>query len=74
MNINSSIEKHDLSMLTVVLVFTYMSNSSSRKSGGGSSSSSSSSGSSSSSSKAMLVITVAMIRIRVVLLDRSTSE
>ena len=30
-NTNNSIEKHDLSILTVVLVFTYMSNSSNRK-------------------------------------------
>ena len=29
-NINNSIEKHDLSILTVMLVFTYMSNSSNR--------------------------------------------
>ena len=53
-NINDSIEKHDLSILTVVLVFTYMSNSSNRKC---------SSSSSSSSSKAMLVITLVVIRI-----------
>ena len=32
-NINNSIEKHDLSILTVVLVFTYMNSSSIRKRG-----------------------------------------
>ena len=68
-NINSSIEKHDLSILTVMLVFTYMNSSSIRKR----SSSSRSSSSSSSSSKAMLVITV-VIRIIAVLLHRSTVE
>ena len=50
-NINTSIEKHDPSILTVMLVFTYMNSSSIRKRR-------SSSSSSSSSSKAMLLITV----------------
>ena len=62
-NINNSIEKHDLSILSVMLAFTYMSNSSSRKRS-----------SSSSSSKAILVITLVVIRIIVLLLDRSTNE
>ena len=65
-NINNSIEKHDLSILTVMLVFTYMSNSSNRRRRRSSSSS--------SSSKAMLVVTVVVIRIIVLLLDRSTNE
>ena len=56
-NLNNSIEKHDLSILTAVLVFTYMSNSSNRKC------CSSSSSSSSSSSNAKLVIIVVVIRI-----------
>ena len=60
-NINNSIEKHDLSILTVMLV--NMNSSSIRRRS-----------SSSSSSKAMLVITVVVIRIIVLLLDRSTHE
>ena len=67
-NISNSIEKHDLSILTVMLVFTYMKSSSIRKRRRRSSSSSS------SSSKAMLLITVVVIRIIVLLLDRSTNE
>ena len=66
-SINNSIEKHDFSILTVMLVFAYMHSSSIRNS-------SSSSSSSSSRSKAMLVITVVVIRIIVLLLDRSTNE
>ena len=65
-NMHNGIEKHDLSILNVMLIFTYMNSSSIRKS--------SSSSSSSSISKAMLVITVVVIRIRVLLLDRSTNE
>ena len=72
--INNSIEKHDLSILTVMLVFAYMNNSSIRKSRSRSGSRRSSSSSSSSSSKAMSVITVVVIRIKVLLLDRSISE
>ena len=53
-NFKNSIEKHDLSILTVMLVFTCMNSSSIRKSSRRSSSSSSSS----SSSNAMLLITV----------------
>ena len=59
-NINTGIEKHDLSIFTAMLVFTYMNSSSIRKSSSSSSSSSSSRRRrrSSSSSKAMLLITV----------------
>ena len=67
MNINNSIEQHDLSILTVMLVFTYMNSSSIRKR-------KSSSSSSSSSSKAMLLITVVVIRTIALLLARSTNE
>ena len=66
-NINNSIEKHDLSVLTAMLVFTYMTSSSIRKRR-------SSSSSSSGSSKAMWLITVVVIRIIALLLDRSTNE
>ena len=68
-NINNSIEKHDLSILTVMLVFAYVNSSSIRKS-----SSSSRRRRRSSSSKAMLPITVVVIRIIVSLLNRSTNE
>ena len=61
-NINNSTEKHDLSILTAMLVvFTYMNSSSIRKS-------------SSSSSKTMLVIQVVVIRTIVLLLDRGSTE
>ena len=73
-NINNSIEKHDLSILTVMPVSTYMSNSGNKKRSSRSSSSRRSSSSSSSSSKAMLVMTVVVIRIIVLLPDRSTNE
>ena len=61
-NINSSIETQDFSILTVLLVFTYMNSSSIRKR------------SSSSSSKVMLVIAVLVISIIIFLLDRSSTE
>ena len=73
-NIKNSIEKHDLSILTAMLVFTYMNSSSIRKRSSSSSSSSSNGGSSSSSKKAMLLTTVVVIRIIELLLDGSTNE
>ena len=73
-NIDNSVGKHDLSILTVMLVFTYMNSSSIRKSSIRKSRSSSSSSRSRRSSKAMLGITVVVIRIIVLRLDRSTNE
>ena len=65
-NINNSIEKHDLSILTVTVFFTYKNSRSIRKS--------KRSSSSSSSGKAMLLITAVEIRIIALRLDRSTNE
>ena len=73
-NIKNSIEKHDVSILTVMLVFTHMNGSSIRKSSSSSSRRRRRSSSRSGSSKAMLLITVVVIGIIVLLPDGSTNE